>query len=510
MQLQLTPTFFILFLGSAISLCVGFFAWSRRSIAGALPLSGFAISVAFYTFFAALEMAAIGQAHKITMSKLEYIGSCLLPAFFLTFSFQYTQREKLLQKWYIKLVLWGTGIFVILAAWTNEFHHLVWTDFYMLADPVKNVLVYEHGPIFWIYPCFSFSLSIIAILLLLRGIIQKPPVYVRQTVALIVGMLIPMVGGILYITGMNPFPGVDLYALSFPFSIIALAIGIFQFNLLDLVPIARDVLVEGMVDGIIVMDINDRLIDINTAARNYFGIRGTNIVGRNSNEIFKNHPEMYLQYANTLEAEGEIIVNERPIQVLSLRISPLLNSHQCPVGKLILLHDITERKMAEKRLEFYSTHDVLTGVYNRYFYENEIRRLKRKKCFPVSVMICDLNNLKDINDQFGHTRGDEVLTQTAGLLRNTFRDGDTIARIGGDEFAILLPKTCRDAALEILERLKRNIAIFNRESKRHPVDIAIGMETCEKGDDLRQIILRADDRMYDAKKNRSVKKDDSF
>lgn len=510
MQLQLTPASFILFLGSAISLFIGFYAWSRRSITGALALSGFAFSVAIYTFFAALEMAVVGEAIKITMSKLEYVGSCLLPAFFLTLAFQYTQKENLLKKWYVILILWGTGIFIILAAWTNEFHYLVWTDFHWLAEKGKNVLIYEHGPIFWAYPCYIVSIVLLAVFLLLRGIILKPPTYIRQSIALIVGMFIPLAGGFMYVTGLNPLPGVDLYALSFPFSIIALSIGIFQFNLLNIVPIARDALVESMVDGIIVMDVNDRLIDINKAARNIFKILDPDIVGRDSEEVFKNHPEMVLQFDNTLENQGEIIVNDDPIQVLSVRITPVLNSSKRSVGKLIVLHDITERKIAEKRMEFYSTHDVLTGVYNRYFFESEIRRIKKKKSFPVSVMVCDLNNLKDINDEFGHARGDEVLKQTAGLLRNTFRDGDSIARIGGDEFAILLPKTCKEDAEQMFKRLKRNIAIFNRECKRHPVDIAIGMDTCEKGDDLRQIIQRADDHMYSDKKKRFFEKEDSF
>jgi diguanylate cyclase (GGDEF)-like protein len=209
-----------------------------------------------------------------------------------------------------------------------------------------------------------------------------------------------------------------------------------------------------------------------------------------------------------IESEGryEIVICENPIQILSVAVSPLFDYKKHVLGQMCILHDITSRKLDEKRLEFFSTHDILTGLFNRNYFENKIRYLEKSKSFPINIIACDLNNLKRVNDKYGHAQGDEVLRQTAGLLRNTFPEGTSISRTGGDEFIVLLPGTQKTEAVQVLQKLKQNIIIFNRESKRFPIDIAIGMATCEKSEELEKVIRIADDRMYANKKEKEYLK----
>jgi diguanylate cyclase (GGDEF)-like protein/PAS domain S-box-containing protein len=173
------------------------------------------------------------------------------------------------------------------------------------------------------------------------------------------------------------------------------------------------------------------------------------------------------------------------------------------------------RKRGEERLRYLSIHDPLTGLYNRVYFEDELAHLERGRKFPVSVLIGDLDGLKKINDQFGHAAGDEALCQAARILQRAFRAEDGLARIGGDEFAVLLPGVGQTGAAEIAERVRQLLAEHNRglsDSKfsRPELNISLGVATfydpgipaydgAQKLDSLYKAVHLADERMYQDK-----------
>jgi diguanylate cyclase (GGDEF)-like protein/PAS domain S-box-containing protein len=161
-----------------------------------------------------------------------------------------------------------------------------------------------------------------------------------------------------------------------------------------------------------------------------------------------------------------------------------------------VLHDITERKRREEELWAQSTQDSMTGLHSRAFFDAEMARLQNSRLFPISIVMMDMDGLKMVNDSRGHAAGDEILHQTGLLLRGSFRSEDVIARIGGDEFAILLPETDTEEANLIISRLKANIAGYNRSHADLPVSISIGVATGEKGASLDLILKQADEIMY--------------
>ncbi len=176
-------------------------------------------------------------------------------------------------------------------------------------------------------------------------------------------------------------------------------------------------------------------------------------------------------------------------------ITPFYDSE----GKLVaiesIMHNISERKKIEERLSYMSFHDSLTDLYNRAYFEEELKRLDTKRQLPLSVIVGDINGLKLINDAFGHKEGDEILQSCANVLRSCCRAEDIVARWGGDEFSMLLPNTSEEVVLNIVKRIKEKSA--GVKGGRIPLSISLGAATKNKShQDFTKMIKRAEDNMY--------------
>jgi diguanylate cyclase (GGDEF)-like protein/PAS domain S-box-containing protein len=161
--------------------------------------------------------------------------------------------------------------------------------------------------------------------------------------------------------------------------------------------------------------------------------------------------------------------------------------------------DITKRKQAETKLEYLGTHDSLTGLYNRSYFDEEMRRYEKGRQYPISIVMVDLDHLKKVNDEKGHLAGDGLLQRTAQILNESFRGDDILARIGGDEFAALLPNTDEKSASEALTRVRSNVQRNNASEKETTLSISLGTDTAKKGTELKKVLQQADKNMYQEK-----------
>lgn len=162
--------------------------------------------------------------------------------------------------------------------------------------------------------------------------------------------------------------------------------------------------------------------------------------------------------------------------------------------------DITERKRMEERLREMGLYDGLTGLYNRFFFEEEMHRLSDERYLPMGIIVCDINGLKLINDSFGHKEGDELLQRKAEILGRCFRSSDVTARIGGDEFAVLLPQSDESIARKCCDRIREEISRYNEQSPEIGLSVSIGYAvTMSPPLDMSELFKRADDAMYKQK-----------
>jgi len=187
--------------------------------------------------------------------------------------------------------------------------------------------------------------------------------------------------------------------------------------------------------------------------------------------------------------------SERPVED---RVAPILQENGEILGVVLVVRDFSEQKKKQEKIEFLSYHDQLTGLYNRRFYLEELKRLDTERNLPMTIVMADVNGLKLINDSLGHVMGDKLLKKVAEVITNGCRDDDIIARLGGDEFVIILPKTDTREATQIIQRIKE----LSLKEKVGFIEISIsfGYQTKHaKEENIQEVFKKAEDYMYKKK-----------
>lgn len=207
------------------------------------------------------------------------------------------------------------------------------------------------------------------------------------------------------------------------------------------------------------------------------------------------------EQGQTVEYETQLPRPDGSRRWLKHHVGPILLEGAVSAA-LFISTDISETKRTEARLSYLSTHDALTGLYNRAYFESEISRLQSEGPFPISIIVADVDGMKRVNDAFGHAAGDELLRRVAKVLHKAFRQQDLIARLGGDEFVVLLPGAPLSVAQAALQRVQKLIARTNTETAGQPLRLSLGVHTAPDGKSLLQALQQADSAMYAEKNQR--------
>lgn len=602
-----------LLVAATISAVVAWLSWQRRSAEGNKGLLITMVAATIWSLTYAIRWLSRDLDAQLFWLDATYFGVVVAPTAFLILALEYTNRKYLLTRRNLA-ILAIIPFLTLVFLWTDPSHGLFYNGM-RTGEAILN-----GGIWFWINIIYSYLLILIASIILFQAALHSKQIYRQQTFIILVGMLLPAVSNLISMAGFSPFPGLDLTPFVFTLSGIFFMVGLFRFHLLEIVPIAHSQLVENLLDGVVVLDIKNRIVDINPAGQKMFNLT-TDIIGSSFHHIAADTPELTQLENNSPVNKFEFQMLANPPREFEVSLIPLTDHRGNSTGKLIILHDITEhkraqeqirrseehyrllfdnavesivvvqnrkivfcnpitneltgypmeelinesfvkliypedleivldhyrrrlsgedikdryqfrlvrkdlsfrwiettgiriewngematlhflmditdRKKAEVALEFRSNHDVLTGLYNRQYFENEVERLQKSRRFPISILVMDMNGLKEINDTLGHAAGDEQLQITAMVIRKAFRPDDIIARIGGDEFIVLLPETDGEVAQNAVNRVEQVLEEHNQKnSDKLPISFSIGFATTELSTNLREVYRIADRQMY--------------
>ncbi len=261
-------------------------------------------------------------------------------------------------------------------------------------------------------------------------------------------------------------------------------------------------------DGVMVVDKDGRIEMLNPVAQELVGWPQESAAGMPYKEVFalsheqdgkkiKDPIEDALKTQTVQEMENHAILTSKDGKRYYLEDSaaPIIDESGTAIGVVLVFRNVTEKKEQQQEIEYLSFHDSLTGLYNRRFFEEEMRRLDTLRNLPVSIIIGDINNLKLTNDMFGHTYGDILLKRLASVLRKVCRADDIIARWGGDEFSILLPKTGLTEAWQIVARIQEEFSKERIKAVKGSISMGAAVKTGME-ENIREAVDKAEEEMY--------------
>lgn len=487
------------------------YAFVHRKVHGAAEVCLLCIFAIIWTAGSFFEMQAADFPQKLFWRDFQQVGVFGLPIYTVRFAAAYTMSRR------IKHYVWAATVLsalTVLLIWTNPVHHIMRSG-YILDDSAVfgRTLVVKSTMTGTLLVAYNFSLPLFAIMMLLNFARKLAPEFRKQVYWIVISFLATFLAAFLktaFLERMGIY--VHISVLYIPCAVI-LFFSLFRFSFFRLSPIARDKVFEVISQGILVMDKNGIVLEANTAALHavweYFGFQET-LAGSRLHDIFAD-PDIFPVADENGEQRREISLCMKTGDVfLSLDFYPLGSHHD---GAVMIINNITGQRMYELQLKEQADMDPLTGVMNRSGFEQAYGRMRavlHDKKQPLSLFMMDLDHFKTINDTFGHAMGDKVLMHFARLLRSSLREEDVIGRIGGDEFAVLLPNLNKADAVKIAERIRKNVdaSRLAEEGSQVGYTVSIGIAEDERSDSyLSDVLTQADSALYQAKhqnRNRSV------
>jgi len=515
---------------NAVAACVIGFLLLRRPVKpGIRSMTLMLFGLAIWSFAYAMITVSPALEAKHFWLKVENVGILSVPVLWFFFALKYARLDNWLTRKPAQALFWVIPCVSFFFLISDNLFHFYYAST-RVATELGGPLVITRGPMYLIAFLHAYSLILIGLAVLVWRFIRSRHSYRRQTPYLLGAVLVPFAINIVYQWNPGVFPffpaPIDLTPLAFTATAILLSAGIFGLQMFDLLPIARDTVLEHMPEVVFVLDAHDRVMDANIMAQNWLGKRIDEIMGRDALEVFRDWPQLLNRFLLTEHSREEIEIPGNPSRVIEIVVTPIHNRAGSLEGRVIVAYDVTERKLLENKLKALNLslreqldenerlrlqlqeqaiRDPLTGVFNRRFFaealDREDARARRDRT-PYSILIMDVDHFKNVNDTYGHKCGDVVLRNLAEFLIGHTRRSDIVCRYGGEEFVILMPDAQPQAARERAEFLRSRFEAMTIDCGGAKLNstVSVGIASCPDHSESAEILLMfADQALYRSK-----------
>lgn len=495
-------------------------ACTRRSFPGQKSFAALSLSMALWIVASLAEHSAVSVGCKATLALLGWPAILSQLPLWALFLYQYLYSEARRPPMKLRVLFFLPNLALIVTVLSNGSHGLFYGPFTALGPPIAGLprLQYDYGPLFGVAVFLGYFWLSVAAVLTVRGWSQVAPGHRSQWTSFLVLMLIPTLANIAYLGFGVRLLGADPTSTAFATSVLGFAWMIWRQRLFDVVPLARRLLFTELPDPVLILDSDGRVVEANAAARR---------LGRAVPELgvqLAGWPRVgALLAAKLAGGDATRIALVDPYVVYDVRARPLGVGGR-RIGTMVLLHDVTEHDRAHSAVvrtlaardaeltEAAATHaflreqamrDPLTGLLNRRALDDRFAQEIEHSVQmgrPLALVLADLDHFKRINDTHGHVVGDTVLRDFGAVLCAGLRASDSVFRIGGEEFALLMPGADAAQASARVEALRERLAGERLGGLADAVTFSAGVASTDAhGMTLDALLAAADGALYQAK-----------
>ncbi|MDO8681112.1 MAG: histidine kinase N-terminal 7TM domain-containing protein [Acidobacteriota bacterium] len=377
MDWQTTVQAAALFAATSLSAWAAVIARGRRGVPGSVAFGWMMLAVALWSLTSALHTLVNDTAVRIVIAKFQYLGIAPIGVLWLLFTSHYARAAWPADR-VLRWVVWIIPVATLILAATNERHHIYWSAITEVPTPHGIRLIYSGGPWYWIHAGYSYLLIAAGTITLARGLRRFPPPYRRQTLLIIIGALVPWAGNLIYLTRLLP-TGIDVTPIAFTVSGACFTLGLYRYRLFGLVPVARDMVIDSMDDGVLVLDAQRRIVDLNAAAERYTGC-SLGSLGRPVEEVVPWWNDAVAEDRPFGQGHPAIVKTEPGPRYFEVKVTAVRDSQRRFVGWLVMIHDISNRRRNEAE---------------RYAFERRVQEQQKSESLMVLAggVAHDFNNL---------------------------------------------------------------------------------------------------------------------
>jgi diguanylate cyclase (GGDEF)-like protein len=499
-------------ISGVLNTCLGLYAFLQKNDFSGMKAFGWMCFLsAIYTFAFGMELLAYTLPEIKLWIKVEYLAMPFIAPVNLVLILHYLGLDAWLTRKRLLLLL-AIPAMTTLMVWTNGAHHLFYRSIYMRPGEMKPLVDIVMGEWYVVHGCFTFGCMVASVWLLLNKLIRvKRHTYRIQVLTLLIGLLLPMAGALLYLLERTPY-GMDPVPITMSFTSALYIATIFSSGMLRVLPIAREAVFESMRDGVLVLAPSGQIVDYNKAAARMLTGIGPAAIGRPFSQYWPQSVETDCAFLLGDHPDGE---SGRELQwpvpggavYYHFRSARVVKPGGAPAGQMITVIDITERMLLQHQLLHLASMDYLTQIANRKAFIDDSRKLLAQALAAgtaISFILFDIDSFKKINDQYGHDAGDTAIRHVVRVTQGLIAPQDRFGRYGGEEFILCLPGVALVEAGEQAERIRLALCahplLLGNEALVLTASFGVAAPDTP-GMTLEKLIARADQAMYLSKHN---------